>query len=402
MAAELFQTSRIEAGFDDNGNIAQSALAAVKRYGCYTTRFEFIGKVWDAHEKLTGSTLPTAADELLGGIMTPNLRTMSIQFEFSLSLSGFEFKYLEDDAEVEEAEHTLYWRALMNETWQALSTNLTAKELIVREFLPKWTSAFRTNAFRQFLSRIKSAKLWIFIDEGDSWNSNHNEGYCEFVADLDNCLFRHMSNLKHLELYAGDPLGHSGYAHISLPLKPHDMPLLESLKLTNSFICPELVSFIRGHSKLLTWLDITRCVSASEVDREVEDALSWAEFFDSICQIHSISFKLIIRTEKVPLNSNESCMGRYGDEDVEDIDNYYEEDAPSELQNARRMLDEDKRLRLFEYAYVHDKYGTLDSDWKKNLAQFQLGDDQKAYDRLLSLLDKNRADEQDRYRRKGE
>jgi len=54
-----------------------------------------------------------------------------------------------------------------------------------------------------------------------------------------------------------------------------------------------------------------------------------------------------------------------------------------------KTLSEDPQRRLFAYKILDDKYGTLFDDEEQNVQSFLQGDDQKAYDRLMRIVNDN-------------
>jgi hypothetical protein len=371
---------------------AESALAAVRAHGQYTTRLEVTCRC-DAEEEVVPPVLTPAAAEVLRGCLTPNLRTVQLRFGFELDsgdewddnpeASGGEsiyiFEAVEEDDYVLEREQQWKWRALIKETWCALAANQSVRELILDSFIPKWTSAFRTDEFRRFLSRLESAVFNILgLDNGAGWRTNTSYGYIEFLSTLDASFFRHMSGLKRLHLHAADPLGLEGMHHIPLALKEGDLPLLETLKLEDCFVGPELVAFIRSHARVLRSLDIARCVSAGSGFGMADNPLYWAEFFDQVYEAKSSLVELIVGGGRVPLTRDEEFDHDY---------DYTNE--PDEVREIRRKLKADSRLKLFGYAYLDDKYGMFFLSEEENVDEFNKGVDQRAYDRLIGLVEEN-------------
>lgn len=386
-APEIFKTIRLTS----DESVATSALAAIETHGEYTSRIEF-----NCHcrpnDELTAPALPLAAAKVLQGHLTPNLGTVSLKFGFDFdhdnewddhsgSWSIYLFEDEESEGYVREREQTWQWRALMNETWQALAGNFHVRELIMDEFIPKWTSTFRTDRFHQFLSRLESATFNIFgMDNGAGWKTNTVYGYIGFLRALDAPFFHHMTALKHLAIHARDPLGLEGFHHIPLALKPDDLPMLESLRLHNCFVGPELVSFIRGHAQVLKSLDIKECVSGGDGRGMADNAIYWAEFFDSVYEAKPVLTKLIAGGGKAPLTSDEEFEPQY---------QYIDE--PDSVQEIRQKLRDDPALRLFGYGYLDGKYGMFFLLEDENVAQFNNGHDQRAYHRLMGLVNENAA-----------
>lgn len=379
LSPEIFKTIR----FTNSEALARSALAAVEAHGDYTSRIEFTCSA-NSDDELTAPSLPLAASKVLEGHFTPNLHTFRLRFDFDFTDGGewdsrsswgsiYLFEEFDDDAFVREEERRWKWRALMKETWEALAANNHVRELILEDFIPKWTSTFGTDEFRQFLSRLESATFNIFgLDNGAGWKTNTQPGYTEFLASLDTSFFHHMSGLKHLHIQANNPLGLQGRNYIPLALKPEDLPVLQSLKLEKCFVSPELVSFIQGHTQVLRSLDVKECASAGDGGGMSDNSIYWAEFFDGIYETKPSLTEFIAGGDRVLLTYD----GMLDNERVQDI---------------RQKLKASLVLKLFSYGYLSDKYGTFHNNVEENVEQFINGDDQRAYDRLMGLIKKNAA-----------
>ncbi|KAL7952861.1 hypothetical protein V8C34DRAFT_318675 [Trichoderma compactum] len=360
LAPEIFKTIRLT----NNETVAKSALDAIEAYGEYTTRIEFTAHC-GPNDEITTAALTPAAARVIQGRLTPNLSTFSLKFDFDFD-DGEEWDSDHPDA-VMGMEETWQWRAIMNETWRALAANIHVRELILDELIPKRISAFITEEFYQFLSRIEAATFKIFsMDNGAGWKTNTVWGVVNFLERMDTTFFHYMTGLKYLAIHAEDPLGPQSTRHIPLSLMPDDLPLLESLKPTRCFVGPELVSFIGRHLNVPKSLDVKGCVSGHE-HPYLENDCSWASFFDAIYEAKPALTELIAGNgSNVPLTYEE----KYSPD-------YQFEDEPEDIQEIRRKLKADPRLRLFGYGEVDDKYG--------------IGNDQRAFDRLMGLVNENAA-----------
>ncbi|KAH7313544.1 hypothetical protein B0I35DRAFT_435420 [Stachybotrys elegans] len=386
---QLFETI----SFTNDNVIAQSALAAVKAHGAHTTRIEFVGRAEPSKEFATPVLLAATLD-LLTGRHTPNVHTVQVDFDFNfdedddwdnnpnapMNESIYVFAAIETDDYFQESEKKWNWRSLMNETWRALLGNHHVKTLIVKRFVPKWTTAFKTKEFQLFLGNLESATFEILGgDNGAGWRANTVWGYCEFLSnDFGHVFFRHMHKLKQLEFFASPegPLGLQGHRYIPLAIQQDDMPLLQSLKLVNCFIGPELVSFIQGHAQVLRTLHLDECMGS---DAAI-DSMSWAQFFSQVYNSKVAIAELLVENAMVPLTSDERWgSAQHGPEE------------PVEIQEIRRKLKAQPELKLFGYKFLDEKYGICFDDEGLNASSFTAGNDQRAYDRLIGLVKQNAA-----------
>lgn len=383
LAPDIFKTIRLT----NDESFARSVLSAVEAHGQYTTSIEF-KSCCGLSVELTAPALTPAATKVLQGHLTPNLRTVSLNFDFDFdheeawdTVEGgsiYVFQDAESEEHVREREEAWQWRALMKETWRALAANMHGTELIIDGFIPKRTSTFRTEEFRRFLSRLESASFdLIGLDNGAGWRTNTMDGYMDFLADLDTSFFHHMTGLKHLTIIASDPIGLDGHRHTPLALKPGDLPLLESLKIRRCFVGPELVSFIHDHAQVLKSLDIKDCVSGS-INSSADYGITWTGFFDAVYKAKPALTELIAGVS-------------YLQSDDELQPDYRFEDEPENFQEIRRKLKADPSLRWLAYGHIDDKYGWLCLDEDTNEEQFESGNDQRAFNRLMSLVNENAA-----------
>ncbi|RFU80802.1 hypothetical protein TARUN_1404 [Trichoderma arundinaceum] len=369
LVPEIFNTLR----FTTDEASATSALIAAKAHGQYMKEIEFTCQC-DPDDQPAGPSLPPAACEVLKGDLTPNLHMVRLKFDFDLDNEEDQvhrfFQDVEDAEEVRMEELRDKWRALLNETWEALVANSLVRELILDDLPPKWTSTYHNDAFRRFLGQLESATLNIFgMKDYSEACTNTMRGCREFLIDLDASFFRHMRGLKHLHIRASDPLGlgNDSLPYTPLALKPEDLPLLQSLKLENCFISSELVSFIQSHAQALKSLDINECFSKD---------MPWAEFFDEIYRAKTSLSELLAGGNKMPW---------FRDEKFEWMD-----DDPV-LQHTLQKLEADPTLKVFRHAFLDADEGYLCSDEDENVLRFNQGLDQRAYNRLMGQVNENRA-----------
>lgn len=183
-----------------------------------------------------------------------------------------------------------------------------------------------------------------------------------------------MTGLKHLHIQASDPLGLDDYPpYLPLALKPEDLPLLQSHKLENCFICSELVLFIQSHAQILKSLDVNECFSRYAPEFYGQN-LSWADFFDQIYETKPRLTELIAGGSKVPFIREE-----------------YVEGTDDAVDCILQQLEADPNCIAFMHMFLDCDYGVSCMDNKTNVERYHQGDDQRAYDRLLGLVKKNRA-----------
>lgn len=283
--------------------LAESALAAVAAYGAYTTHIKFAGTALCDDKRITPA-LPVAAQKLLSGHGMPNLRTATISFPFdfdegepwtnhpesAFTVSIYVFEQSEKLSEVEQAEREFQWRALMNETWLALSKNTSITELILDRFIPKCVTAFYQPEFSRFLGQLEIVNIHVVGgDNGAGWTIQTVDGYRDFLGSLGSLFFRNMNQIKDLSLLASfdGPIGQvRGLSFCtSLPLRPGDMPQLQRLKLRNCFIGHELLDFLVSRIATLSHIDLANCVANSEPDGTEYGDMDWSAFFSSLLKL---------------------------------------------------------------------------------------------------------------------
>ncbi|UKZ60940.1 uncharacterized protein TrAtP1_002212 [Trichoderma atroviride] len=371
---EIFNTIR----FTNNDISAASALIAVEAHGQYVKGIEFTCQC-NLDDTPTAPSLLPAACRLLNGSLTPNLQTITLKYNFGLD-NDYDDVYFHfwDEEDViatrtEELQHE--WRALMNETWEAVAANIFVRELVLDQLPPKWMSTYYTDAFRQFLGQLESATLNLFgFEDYIGYRTNSAPGTNSFLRNLDASFFRFMTGLKRLHIRASDPLGLEDYPpYIPLALKPEDLPLLQSLTLENCFICSELVLFIQSHAQILESLDVNECLCRYAPEYYSEN-LSWADFFDKIYEARPRLTQLIAGGSKAPFIREE-----------------YDEGTDDAVDHSLQQLEADSDLIAFRHMFLDTDYGSSCMDDEVDVERFHQGDDQRAYDRLMGLVKENRA-----------
>ncbi|KAK7931163.1 hypothetical protein PG985_001875 [Apiospora marii] len=383
LVPEIFATIR----FTSREKSANSALAAVKSLGEHTTCIEFTCKAYSA--ELPDLRLPPAAKELLAGRHMPNLHTAYLDFWFDFSPwadNRDHSRYFGRPVRGEPDPRAVKfknWQIKEDETWQALSMNQHIKTLTVNCLNPATRFDFNNDDSRNFLARLESANFCI--------QRVHNDEMCDntitfsdylnfFEAKMDSLLLSHMHNLKRLGIWAPETGWEDGYdsqVRIGVGLLPGTLPVLESLKLVNGVISKELVSFIHDHTHSLTFLDLEECVSSLNSDNA--SGVSWAEFFDQIYEAGPLLARLIVRDIGMPLVTGEYEL----EEDDWDF---------QLIQEARRQLKSQPSLKVFGYSSKVSRHRHIYSgDYADSANQLILGHDQRAYERLMDLVNKNDA-----------
>ncbi|KAL7892455.1 hypothetical protein HDV63DRAFT_267510 [Trichoderma sp. SZMC 28014] len=390
LTPEIFSTIR----FTSDEASAASALAAVEAYGQYTETIEFTCQChYEDRPPPTGPSLPPAACKALQGLLTPRLHTVKLGFKFGFDdedLYPFDICDSPEDANsVRLSEKYEEWRRLMNETWEVLVGNSLVRELILDELPTKWTSTYNTDAFHRFLNQLESATIHIFGIPHTECRVNITNEYEAFIKWLGAGFFHHMDGLKHLHLWATDPLGRveESMPHIELPLRPEDLPVLQSLTLENCFVSPELIPFLKLHAQVLKSLRLHECFCG--------DNLSWAEFFDQVYEAKPSLTGLTYRDNKGSFRIDDE-EAYIVDEEPFMVDNDDEglrwSVDESDILRFRQMLEADPTLNVFRRGHLDPDTGVLFFNLSDNLKLFHQGDDQMAYSRLLGLVNRNRAE----------
>lgn len=398
LMSEIFQALKLT----NEEHAQETVLAIAEKYGQHVKVLCFEGLATPALDKGKSETkvrtiathektLPPTVAELLSGKHLPNLHTIRIHFPADPDSGEWEdgriigiwimLQDTESDSKVREAEAQHTWRALMAETYRALSSNSTVKKLVLDGVIPKATSTFQNKEWHNFLGRLETFDISVRgFDNGAGWCSSTCAGYMDFFAKFDVYFLNHLQAVKSLKLVAevDGPIGLRGYNHEPLALEPSgQMPQLEHLELENMFIGPELVDFLLDHSQSLAVLRLKRCMSSSDEYTEgtlAEDAITWAEFFSSL------------RRSKPPLKLRELTIERIRMEIPEDDD---DEELSETTRQVREILKSKEHEKIFDYRYLQDKYGWVFAYDPCTLAAYQEGIDYREYEKLTTIVAAN-------------
>lgn len=336
----------------------------------------------------------------------PNLQRLVLTFEFDIAnwdRAIFMFDQLETSDEVLHAESTLVWRKLLRQIFAALAANSPTslrqlKALDIHKLPPVQVSVWETLTWQAFLSLFQELYLRVYgRDGGEGWHINTQQGICDFVPTLAGSFFDKVSDLTSLTLAADIdcPFGLTGMSHdveTPLPLQPRQMPKLRSFACNYVFIGPELVDFITAHYATLEMLRLYECYSAKLNSVLFGNAFDWADFFRA-------------------LKSAEPQLSALRQLEIGEMETFFDEVAPiaftyrehedtDEVRLVREGLKEPGR-RLFSYHCMDPDIGMAIEMVAENRAAFLKGEDQRAYDDLMKLVQENLSRQESQKGRKG-
>jgi hypothetical protein len=283
----------------------------------------------------------------------------------------------------------------MVKSFDALSKNTTSsiEEFEIKRLVAKEVSAFTSKDFHDFLGKLKtfSVSLHDWFD-GMAMGMNLQLSFAAFAEKLGNYFFDHLQSTTDFSLKADKitllGMG-SSIHHVHLALRPSQFPLLRKLALRCIYICPELVDFLTAHLETLEELVMTHCQCSLPLLDEDTEVMRWCEFLDAL-------------TEKQPPRLRKLEMTpaqQIGEESLDEFDDERRYRGFCELleleperglcRRTRELQVEDPKRRLFAYANS-DQYGRLTRDAKEELESLLKDEDQKAYDRLMAIVEGNR------------
>jgi hypothetical protein len=329
---------------------------------------------------------PDSVEQVLSSLTKlPNLERVTVQFACAKTADEDEniycytydiYQTLESDEEVLEAEKTLAFRSLMERSYRALSRNaaFTIKHLELKNVVARQCSAWNLADFHAVLQGLSSFTISLRGgDNGAGWQINKVEGYLDFIAELENYFFIHLSNVRHFGFAAtedGPPGIHGGLNNTTLPLLEQHMPLLQSLSLEYIFISENLSTFITAHSNTLESIRLEHCYSGWKD----EDVSRWGDFFSSIASKNMKTLSVFdIGVSDLEQMQPDQIKGYYHDLAV----------RIQELRNqfpGRRMLD---------YKHLDDKYGMVFNSTDEAFEAFESGSDCASWEQLCESMKEN-------------
>ncbi|KAM0546239.1 hypothetical protein ACHAPJ_010922 [Fusarium lateritium] len=289
------------------------------------------------------------------------------------------FAESEDWDRVHRREGKYFWRAQCTEVWNEIAANPNINSLRISNLLPKNSSAWLTNEWKDFLGRLKDLDVSVFgADNGAGWKAHKMPGFYDFITTLPELMMQHASNVTRLRLEANEEglLGSTSEVHdVPLPLENGNMPSLRILQLENIMLGNEVLDFIRHHANTLQEIHLRNCMC----DRSEHDP-SWSDLWKLIREVTTAVTEVsFIQGKTPPLARGEE----YGDS----VPTREDSDAGKKV---RKQLAEDKSLVLWRYVYVDDKYGMIFEQYEDNIECFEQGNDQLEYTRLLDELSERR------------
>ncbi|KAL0059917.1 hypothetical protein AAF712_013332 [Marasmius tenuissimus] len=337
------------------------------------------------------SFMTTLARDALTGKSLPNLTTVHLSFDFDFDFDfGYEkpdsniwddpnlytgvsysiwvFKDSEAAEDVPMKEARYPWRALMAQTWSALCRNKSIRELIVSNLIPRKTTAFNSDDWRDFLGRLKTLELRMWGVTDDGWYVNALEGYLAYEARLGEYFFRHLNQVQRLLLaaYPECPFGGPEVGNgpdfrydIAFPLSKEYLPRLKALELHNVFVSKRLADFILSKSKTLNEVRLHDC-HASTYD---EEKISWAAFFTHL--------------------DHNKCQLR-------ELDVTYRQSDAAIIDEESRPKKENEEDRVFSYGMLDEKYGFFMADDRQICEKYEERRDLDAYRKLVDSVRQRR------------
>ncbi|KAL8785698.1 MAG: hypothetical protein Q9195_008521 [Heterodermia aff. obscurata] len=309
----------------------------------------------------------------------------SISLEFPCNHDGADD--LEPDEVVISREQEWAWLALMVQTWSALTQNgnMNLKNLEIIRYGPTQISTYKTPAFRAFLTQFQSFKFSI---SGTPLISNLTF-YKPQMGMLDVYFFDNLVSVTDFALKAPveGPLGLDGERYlVPLKLKSDQMPNVKKVLLKYIFICPELIDFLVGHQKTLESLSLHKCSAIRSLF--VRSGISWSTLFDCLDRAgfeNLRHFEVLFTRMPLTYRQNFPDVGGEGDDENASED----ERELKQTKEMRFRYENDKNLRIFPYSYLREDSGACFEDYIGNREEFERGEDQASYDRLMHKIKTN-------------
>ncbi|KAK1234136.1 hypothetical protein PQX77_002664 [Marasmius sp. AFHP31] len=326
-----------------------------------------------AHDALTGKLLPKVTTVCLS--FDFNFDSEDVQWDDgnwitdaddTTSIYVFTEEEAADNVPLKEAKYP--WRALMAQTWSALCQNSAIKKLIVYDLIPRKTTTFDSDSWRDFLGRLDTLELRMWGgDNGAGWEANTLEGYMTYEVRLGEYFFRHLNQVQQLLFvaYSRSPFGavEEGQGDdfeydVAFPLLKEYLPRLRFLELHNIFVSKRLADFVLSKSETLHEVRLHDC-HASTYD---EEKISWAAFFTHLdhheCQLRALHVT-------------------------------YEQGDAAAIDEEIRPKKENEEDRVFSYGELDSKYGFFMANDEQICEKYEERRDLDAYRELMELVSSN-------------
>ncbi|KLJ13484.1 hypothetical protein EMPG_11587 [Blastomyces silverae] len=383
--------------------------------------------------------LPTSAAEILSSLSRfPNLDHLLIHWRFHDSEWYIEQYTIgggaENDNGVAEREEQFPWRALMRDVYNAVSKNVVdintssspqgspllqsptmpppppiLKSLEIKNTPMNPVSIYLSTTFHNFLSTLHSFKLSLMtVDNIGHYAINTCVQYQEFTSKLDEYFLNHLSSATSLHISAWDgPLGSEdsgpSYCPLSLPPAPR-LPVLKRLVLDHCFTtAPSTIDILVGHARSLERVKFFKCFSSSGGN-------TWCKLFESLARAgpeRLVEFWVEpakVKFREASWRRNEEnereagrCRALLGWDGDEDVDTDEDTDEDEDGREGECFVGEGRGVagrrgrRAFCYGYIDDKYGFAAEIPHMNREMLLRGEDQRAYDALMEIVERNRS-----------
>jgi hypothetical protein len=166
------------------------------------------------------------------------------------------------------------------------------------------------------------------------------------------------------------------------------MPLLRRVHLERVFIDTDVIEFLVDHTGTLESILFQDCYSGyfEDAGRMMYDVpVKWHELFTALIEAEPKKLhEFVILPTVIPYTEDGNDPGQPPET--------FEQDSQRDFWAAVHAIrDEPKGRRIFPHGSIDDKYGMLFDGYEENMEAYMRGDDQRAYDRLMVLLEENKA-----------
>jgi hypothetical protein len=367
---------------ETSGKIVQSIASGP--YASYVCHLHFRGIIqmptpedWgDEAGSPNDEDLPASVQRMLMDLtIFPKLESLSVEFpwtdgEFTDGFYNFEEE--ESYEEVLQVEENEGWRNFMAKTYKAVGAQInsghaTLRSLELRNLAAKEVSSWKDEAFRNLLEGLESFSVSIREgDNGAGWRLGTLMGYVTFLSKMDVFFSDHLTHTTHFS-YMASTSGMPGLIEGSLPFKPTQMPKLRVLELKATWLAPDLLPFLETHAETLESMRFEDCFSGAD---SASTSGTWSELFTTLSRLQPNNLKSV---EVLPLREFIKYKG-----------------CSNDIERAVKEQRAVKGRKAFPYGYEDEGRGRACEDDDMDLEAFLKGEDQRAWDGLVDILEKNR------------